>query len=147
MSSPEFNGDPATSRWHLDKRVNPAMVGSLFIVFGGAFWWGSDLDARVYAMERIVERVAEQQGLVIQLQTQMAQVQRQVTQFQKPGARWSLDQHNAYASVQDQRHDGHDRRDKAQEEETARLKQEVRTLREDLRDALRRVRALEADKS
>lgn len=44
--------DPAAGPWHLDKRVNLALILAIMAQTGGGFWWAASINERVAMIER-----------------------------------------------------------------------------------------------
>lgn len=43
--------DPANGPWHLDKRIPIALIMSILMQTGAAFWWASSVSERVTSLE------------------------------------------------------------------------------------------------
>lgn len=48
--------DPATSSWHLDKRVPIALILTILVQSGTAIWWAATTTGRVAAIENVVSQ-------------------------------------------------------------------------------------------
>lgn len=132
--------DPAAERWHADKRIPVALLTAIVMQTVTVAWWASGVTSRVTAIEVAIS------GLPA-MQTSITQMETKIQAFTAVGRRWSREQQEAFAGVQEQLHSAHVRRMEAIKEEVGRLKEDARALREEFRQIYRRLLALEADKS
>lgn len=72
------NEDPATSSWHLDKRVPIALIVTLLLQGAGFVWWSATLSARVENIERTVAASADQGSRLVRVETQLGYIQKSV---------------------------------------------------------------------
>lgn len=81
--------DPASTGWHLDRRVPLALIFTLFIQTGGAIWWASGITAAQEAVvksqvglttrvERLEAGRDEQSSRMVRVETQIGNVSDQV---------------------------------------------------------------------
>lgn len=73
MAPPEDN-DPASTSWHLDKRIPVAIIITLAIQTGGAIWFASGISHRVETLERTQLSSASQGDRIVRLETRMESI-------------------------------------------------------------------------
>ncbi|WP_336801581.1 hypothetical protein [Kaistia sp. MMO-174] len=63
--------DPASSGWHLDKRVPIALIVTLLLQAAVGLIWASKLDARVASLELAQATSGDQPMRIVRVETQM----------------------------------------------------------------------------
>lgn len=58
--------------WHLDKRIPVAIIITLLAQFGGAIWFFSQLDGRVYRLEQSGASRQDERDRIIRLEAGLA---------------------------------------------------------------------------
>lgn len=67
--------DPASTGWHLDKRIPIALIVALFTNTAGLVAWGSRIDFRVSQLEESRSQQVDQPNKIVRLETKMEGVQ------------------------------------------------------------------------
>ena len=52
--------DPATSKWHIDKRVPLALIVVLTLQFGGAVYWATTIEQRTLVNQKRIAKLETQ---------------------------------------------------------------------------------------
>lgn len=61
--------DPASVRWHLDRRVPVVIVVTLMLQAAGSVWWASDMSARVSALESAIVANNQDRERLVRVET------------------------------------------------------------------------------
>lgn len=67
--------DPASTGWHLDKRIPIALIVALLANTAGLVAWGSRIDFRVSQLEESRSQQVDQPNKIVRLETKMEGVQ------------------------------------------------------------------------
>ena len=70
--------DPASNSWHVDKRVPVALIFTLLFQGSIGIWWGSQISARVAALEESRLELRNNPDRITRLETALSAVQRTV---------------------------------------------------------------------
>lgn len=74
--------DPASERWHLDKRVPIAIIAALMLQFAGVVAWGTQMAARVSQLEQIAESFREDRDRLIRIETDVTAIDRRLERME-----------------------------------------------------------------
>lgn len=61
--------DPASTAWHLDKRIPVALLIGLMLNAMAGVWWASQINARVDTLERIVLQLSQDHDRIVRMET------------------------------------------------------------------------------
>lgn len=74
--------DPASERWHLDKRVPIALIAALMLQFAGVVAWGTQMTARVSQLEQIAGNFREDRDRLIRIETDVTAIDRRLERME-----------------------------------------------------------------
>lgn len=75
--------DPATSSWHVDKRVPIALMITIGVQTAGIVWWASDISARVGYVERQISVSAPQADRLTRVEVRVESIQEGVNRIER----------------------------------------------------------------
>lgn len=75
--------DPASTSWHLDRRIPIALIVSIALQTGLGIWWAADLSARVGQVERQQAASAPQGDRLTRVETRLEAVQEGIARIER----------------------------------------------------------------
>lgn len=75
--------DPASTSWHLDKRIPIALIVTLAVQTGLGIWWAADLSARVGQVERQQVATAPNSDRLTRVETRLEAVQQGIERIER----------------------------------------------------------------
>jgi hypothetical protein len=73
----------ANEAWHLDKRVNVAMIGSFLVQTAAIAWWAAGVSQRIIELEKRADISAPQAERIIRLEEKVGVIHDDVNEVKR----------------------------------------------------------------